>query len=178
MMRLWAVPSTREQPTVWRAVRIDLGDCLMIIVRSFVALGLVLACGMAAAKIPAPTLTPEAKAKAAEAAAKTAWSNKVADYQLCKSMDRAAARYLSTEKGKTATPVTVPPCVDPGAFVYVAPDAAPAAVAAPPVAAVVPPGAAAKPVAAPASSDAKAAAPNVKAAAPVAADKPAAASKP
>jgi hypothetical protein len=153
----------------------------MIIVRSFVALGLVLACGMAAAKIPAPTLTPEAKAKAAEAAAKTAWSNKVADYQLCKSMDRAAARYLSTEKGKTATPVTVPPCADPGAFVYVAPDAAAATPAPAPVAAAVPPAVAVKPAAAAAPSDVKAAASDVKAAAPAApaaAAKPAAASKP
>lgn len=117
----------------------------MMAIRSFVALGFVVACGTAAAKIPAPVLTPEAKAKAAEAAAKTAWGNKVADFQLCKSMDRAAARYLGSEKGKTATPVTVPPCADPGAFVYVAPDAAPAA--APAAAAAPAPAVAAKPAA-------------------------------
>ena len=49
------------------------------------------AAGSALAKLPAPVLTDEAKAKAAEAAAKTAHGNKVADYQLCKSMDRVGA---------------------------------------------------------------------------------------
>jgi hypothetical protein len=44
------------------------------------------------AKLPEPT--PEAKAKAAEAKAKTAWSDKVAAYQLCKSQDKVAAAYL------------------------------------------------------------------------------------
>ena len=98
------------------------------------------AAGSALAKLPAPVLTDEAKAKAAEAAAKTAHGNKVADYQLCKSMDRAAARYLAESKkaGKEAkAPTATPPCADPGAFVYpppvagAAPAAAPAAVAAP-----------------------------------------------
>jgi hypothetical protein len=90
-----------------------------------------LVCGAAWAKLPAPVLTDEAKAKAAEAAAKTAHGNKVANFQLCKSMDRAAAHYVKTAKasGKepkaaTATPV----CEDPGAFVF-PPPAAPAAVA-------------------------------------------------
>jgi hypothetical protein len=45
----------------------------------------------AAAKLPAPS--EEAKAKAAEAAAKTAHGNKVADYQLCKSREKVAAHY-------------------------------------------------------------------------------------
>jgi hypothetical protein len=81
----------------------------------------------ALAKIPAPVLSDEAKAKAAEAAAKTAWSNKVADYQLCKSMDRTAAKYFASMKqsGKDAKPpADVPACADPGPFV--APGAAPA----------------------------------------------------
>ena len=47
--------------------------------------------GSALAKLPAPS--DEAKAKAAEAAAKTAWSNNVANYQLCRSMDTVAAGY-------------------------------------------------------------------------------------
>jgi len=42
--------------------------------------------GAALAKLPAPS--DEAKAKAAEAAAKTAHGNKVADYQLCKSREK------------------------------------------------------------------------------------------
>ncbi len=90
--------------------------------------------GSALAKLPAPVLTDEAKAKAAEAAAKTAHGNKVADFQLCKSMDRTAVRYLAEAKkaGKQAkTPTATPPCADPGAFVYPPPAAAPAAAAAP-----------------------------------------------
>jgi hypothetical protein len=95
------------------------------------------AAGSALAKLPAPVLTDEAKAKAAEAAAKTAHGNKVADFQLCKSMDRTAARYLAESKkaGKDTKPATAtPPCADPGAFVYPPPAAgaaAPAAAAAP-----------------------------------------------
>ena len=53
----------------------------------------------AAAKLPAPS--EEAKAKAAEAAAKAAHGNKVAGYKLCLSQDKAAAHYFKNEgKGK------------------------------------------------------------------------------
>ena len=93
----------------------------------------------ALAKLPAPVLTDEAKAKAAEAAAKTAWGNKVADFQLCKSMDKAAVKYYALMKaaGKEAKPATeTPPCADPGAFVAAPPAAAaPVAPAAPAAAA-------------------------------------------
>lgn len=85
----------------------------------------------ASAKLPAPS--DEAKAKAAEAAAKTAHGNKVAAYQLCKSQDRVAAQHLADARkaGKTVqAPVATPPCEDPGAFVYTPPAAAPAPVAA------------------------------------------------
>ena len=91
------------------------------------------ACG-ALAKIPAPVLSDEAKAKAAEAAAKTAHGNKLADFLLCKSMDRVAVRYQGDVKkaGKEAKPATAtPPCADPGAFVYPPPVAAAAPTAAP-----------------------------------------------
>ena len=70
------------------------------------------------AKLPAPS--DEAKAKAAEAALKTAWGDKVAGFQLCKAMDRAAVSYQAASKrdGKEpATPVVTPPCADPGAYV-------------------------------------------------------------
>ncbi|WP_210544866.1 hypothetical protein [Rhodoferax sp. PAMC 29310] len=80
------------------------------------------------AKLPAPVLTDEAKAKAAEATAKTAWSGKVAGYQLCKSQDKAASRFYGTAKaaGKSVNaPTATPPCADPGAFAYT-PVAAPA----------------------------------------------------
>jgi hypothetical protein len=82
----------------------------------------------AAAKLPAPS--DEAKAKAAETAAKTAHGNKVADYQLCKSREKVAAHYYKTAKStgaKTTPPVATPACVDPGAYKPAEQAAAPAA---------------------------------------------------
>lgn len=87
-------------------------------------------------KAPAPS--DDAKAKAAEAAAKTAWNGKVEAYKLCKSMDATAAHYYAEAKkaGKEVRPaVATPPCVDPGPFVYTPPAASPAAAAPPAVAA-------------------------------------------
>ena len=92
---------------------------------------LALAGTVALAKLP--PLSDEAKAKAAEAAAKTAHGNKVAEFQLCKTMDRVATKYMAEAKkaGKDVKPATAtPPCTDPGPFVY-PPPAAPAAPAAP-----------------------------------------------
>jgi hypothetical protein len=89
--------------------------------------------GAALAKLPTPVLTEEAKLKAAEAAAKTAHGNKVADFQLCKSREATAAHYFKTAKaaGKETKPATdTPACADPGAFVFPLP-AAPATAAAP-----------------------------------------------
>jgi len=84
------------------------------------------------AKLPAPVLTDEAKAKAAEAAAKTAHGNKLAAFQLCRAMDRTAAHYFKTQAGKAVKPaLPTPPCADPGPFVPPAAAAAPAAPAAP-----------------------------------------------
>lgn len=60
-----------------------------------------------------PPLSDKAKDKGAEAAAKTAHGNKVADFQLCKSRERVAAHYYKTQgKGKpspTAMPAGVAP---------------------------------------------------------------------
>ncbi|MBU1358366.1 MAG: hypothetical protein KKC85_01280 [Gammaproteobacteria bacterium] len=89
---------------------------------------LALSCSLCAAsaafaKLPVPAPTPEAKAKAAETAAKAAWSDKVATYQLCQSQDRAAAAYRAkaTQEGKTpTTPTATPPCSDPGPYAAVA----------------------------------------------------------
>lgn len=90
--------------------------------------------GLAVAKLPAPS--DEAKAKAAEAAAKAAHGDKVAAFQLCKSMDRVAATYRADAKkaGKEVPPpVDTPACADPGPFVAAAPAApAPAPAAATP----------------------------------------------
>ncbi|MDB5742234.1 MAG: hypothetical protein JWR68_549 [Polaromonas sp.] len=80
------------------------------------------ACTLAAAKLPAPSA--EAKAKSDEAAAKAAWAMKVDTYQLCQSQDRVAAVYFKSAQaaGKAAPPATAtPPCEDPGAFSYAAP---------------------------------------------------------
>ncbi len=87
-----------------------------------------------------PPLSDEAKAKAAEAAAKTAHAGKVDNYKLCKSMDSVAARYAAEAKkqGKTVKPAaSLAPCADPGAFVYPPPAAAATAAAAPAAAAPV-----------------------------------------
>jgi hypothetical protein len=82
------------------------------------------------AKLPPPS--DDAKAKAAEAAAKTAHAGKVGDYQLCQSMDKVAARYLAAKKkagGDVTPPTPTPPCADPGPFVYPPPAAGAPAVA-------------------------------------------------
>jgi len=98
--------------------------------------------GVASAKLP--PLSDDAKAKAAEAAAKTAHAGKVDGYKLCQSMDRVAVKYMADAKkaGKDVKPATATaPCADPGAFVYPPPaaGAAPAAPAAAPAAAAKPP---------------------------------------
>ena len=90
------------------------------------------------AKLPAPT--DDAKAKAAEAAAKAGWTGKLEAFQLCKAQDRMAATWYKNAKasGKETHPAKeLPACADPGPFVYapagaapaVAPAAAPAAAA-------------------------------------------------
>ena len=77
------------------------------------------------AKLPA--LSDEAKAKAAEAAAKTAWAGKVDGYQLCKAQEKVATSYFQKVKASGAEPktaVATPPCADPGPFAYAPPDLA------------------------------------------------------
>ena len=98
---------------------------------TLLALAALLATGPALAKLPAPS--DEAKAKAAEAAAKTAHAGKVDSYKLCLSMDKVAAGYQAAAKkaGKAASaPTDTPACADPGAFVYTPAAAAPVAAAA------------------------------------------------
>ncbi len=90
--------------------------------------------GPALAKLPPPS--DEAKAKAAEAAAKTAHAGKVDNYKLCLAMDRVAASYQAAAKqaGKAApAPTETPACADPGPFVL-----APAGAATAPVVAAAP----------------------------------------
>ena len=81
------------------------------------------------AKLPAQS--DEAKAAAAETAAKAAWADKVGAYKLCLSQDRVAESYKKSGKasapaavqtaapasGATPAPVTIPGCADPGPYV-------------------------------------------------------------
>jgi hypothetical protein len=71
------------------------------------------------AKLPA--LDEQAKAKAAETAARTKWSNDVANFQLCKAMDRVADQYRKQvqAQGKAASaPTPTQACTDPGPFAF------------------------------------------------------------
>lgn len=87
------------------------------------AAALGLAASTALAELPAPPATPEAQAKAAEAAARKAWSDKTDAYQLCEAQDRVAARYRD---GAAAAGKPVPAaaqtaaCLNPGPFAYAA----------------------------------------------------------
>lgn len=81
---------------------------------------------VAAAKIAAPVLTDEAKLKAAETAAKTAWNGKMDNFLLCKWQDKSTAHYRKTAANAKPAAAT-PPCADPGAFVFPVPEAAAAA---------------------------------------------------
>jgi hypothetical protein len=101
------------------------------------AVVLALLSSVAVAKLPAPS--DEAKAKAAEAAAKTAWAGKVDAFQLCKAQDKVVAHYKKAPVAKETKPAAkgapgaapAGACVDPGPFVYTPVSAAPAAAAAP-----------------------------------------------
>ncbi|MDD2918259.1 hypothetical protein [Rhodoferax sp.] len=101
------------------------------------AFALALMSSVAFAKLPAPS--DEAKAKAAEAAAKTAWTGKVDGFKLCKAQDKVVAHYKKVPVAKEAkAPVKgaaaaapASSCADPGPFVYPPAGAAPAAAAAP-----------------------------------------------
>ena len=90
--------------------------------RTFPLALLLLASAATTAKLP--PLSDEAKAKAAEAAAKAAHGNKMAEHQLCQRMNKVAAQYQVDAKkaGKAASaPVATPACADPGAFSYTPP---------------------------------------------------------
>ncbi|MBA2675870.1 hypothetical protein [Ramlibacter sp.] len=59
--------------------------------RTLLTASLLAACGLVLAKLPPPD--DEAKAKAAETAAKAGWQAKIDAYQLCKAQDRVVAAY-------------------------------------------------------------------------------------
>ena len=100
-------------------------DTLMVTLFRF-ALGALLAINAASTFAKLPPSTDEQKASAAEAAAKTAWSDKVALYKLCLAQDRVARSYHAGMKGTTKAapiPVSTPPCVDPGPYAALTPTA-------------------------------------------------------
>ncbi len=95
---------------------------------------LCVACGLVLAKLPAPQLDDAAKAKAAEAAAKTAWQAKLDGWQLCRAQDKVAAAYRKTAAGaaspKSVVPVTAAGPATPAASAAASATAAPSASAA------------------------------------------------
>jgi hypothetical protein len=83
--------------------------------------------GAASAFAKLPPLSDEAKAKATDAAAKSAWTDKVGVYQLCVAMDRSAQFYRTSAKdaGQEVAPaVATPPCAEPDPFTPATPAAA------------------------------------------------------
>lgn len=91
---------------------------LMILLASCVS-------GMAFGKLPPPN--EEAKAKADQAKAKSAWGDKVAAYKLCMVQDQVAASYRKAKPSNAMTAAASPACQDPGPFVVPATATAPAA---------------------------------------------------
>ena len=86
---------------------------------SVVAIAVATSFAVGAALAKLPPQSDEAKAKAAENAHKAAWTDKVAAFQLCRSMDRVAAAYRAhaVGAGKSASaPEQAPACADPGPY--------------------------------------------------------------
>ena len=71
-----------------------------------------------------PPLSEDAKAKAAETAAKSAWSDKIGAYKTCLAMDRAAVNYRKNAAATGKIIVEPAPgltaCADPGPYVAAA----------------------------------------------------------
>jgi hypothetical protein len=85
--------------------------------RFVVAAAAAVCAGAAVAKLPPPS--EEAKAKAAEAANKAAWTDKVNAYKTCQVMDRVVAAYRAraAAAGQPASAAEqTPPCSDPGPY--------------------------------------------------------------
>ncbi len=86
--------------------------------RNVVVIALAVMAASAWATLPAAS--PEAQAKADQAKAKAAWSDKVAAYQLCLSQDRVVDTYRKEMKGEgkpVPAAAATAPCADPGPYV-------------------------------------------------------------
>ena len=82
-----------------------------------IALMLIVALAAPAAFAKLPPLSDEEQLKAADAKAKSAWTDKVGAYQTCLAIDRTAQTYRKTQAaaGKEVPPATsTPSCTDPG----------------------------------------------------------------
>lgn len=79
---------------------------------AFIALAM---SGAAFAKLPPSS--PEAQAAAAAAKDKTAWSDKVAAYQLCLSQNKVAKHYFKTRNPGGKPSAETPACTNPGPYV-------------------------------------------------------------
>lgn len=90
---------------------------------SLLALSMAGFTSLASAKLPPPS--PEAAAKAAETAARTAWTGKVDAYKLCLAQDRVAAHYRKTTPSAKPATASGAACMDPGPFAYTPPAAKP-----------------------------------------------------
>ncbi len=87
--------------------------------RVITALTVALFAGCALAKLPPPD--EAAKVQATENAAKAAWTDKVALYQLCNAQDRTADAYRRNAQAagkEVLAPVPTTPCTAPGPFVF------------------------------------------------------------
>lgn len=110
--------------------------------KALLTASLLAACGLALAKLPPPD--DAAKAKAAEAAAKSAWQGKIDAYLLCKAQDKVAAAYRKSAAAKPAVGAGVTPVVAKAALTGASGTTVAAAVpaakpATPPAAAATPP---------------------------------------
>lgn len=92
------------------------------IARAALAATVALLCLPCGAKLPPQSDT--AKAQAAEASAKAAWTDKVALYKTCLAMDRVATAYRADlrRQGKNPPePIATPACNDPGPYTQLTP---------------------------------------------------------
>ena len=86
-------------------------------IRALVTLVCAFSCSLSWSVLPPGS--EAAKAQTAATAAKGAWSDKVAQFQLCRSMDRVAEKYRrdAATAGKQLAPAAqTPACVDPGPY--------------------------------------------------------------
>ena len=104
--------------------RVKVADRPMTIInrRSTMRIVYALVIASVAASVSAilPPPSPEAKAQADLAKSRSAWTDKVSAYQLCRASDRVAERYrtsLKTSMKDVPPAVATPPCVDPGPYV-------------------------------------------------------------